>query len=192
MCYLPNPSQKIVGPSTLERTRGRPTTILSETGVSFCSTRRGDEDAATYSWSLVSADESVQGAASLNLDYGRDPRVLTIPAKNLGFAGSTYTFQLRSVFGDVQNTVNATGEASTQSLPALCNCRVLGPNQTYVAYSIIPVCLRGSSLLFASTTVANLSVPTIVKQVSARANLRRNAAAKLSGAKSFSLAKGGH
>lgn len=55
------------------------------------------------------ANGSTGGDSGLELQIGRDPRVLNIPPYLLGYAGSTYVFQLVSIFGGVQNTVNATG-----------------------------------------------------------------------------------
>lgn len=47
---------------------------------------------------------------SLVLEAGRDPRVLRVPSYALGFAGSSYVFQLSAVVDGMSNTVNATGE----------------------------------------------------------------------------------
>ena len=71
----------------------------------------GEEQSASYTWSLLSQNEVTSGeATSLVLETGRDPRVLTIPSYALGFAGSTYVFQLSAVVDGMSNTVNATGE----------------------------------------------------------------------------------
>lgn len=70
-----------------------------------------DEEIASYSWSLVSANESFTGSADVSPGGGRDPRNLVIPPYTLGYAGSFYQFQLKATFGsDLTSTVNATGE----------------------------------------------------------------------------------
>ena len=95
-----------MGSSYLERTRGASITIRSETGVSSCSTAESTENTASYSWSLVSATDSMGEM----IDESRDPRVLVIPRYALGFAGASYVFQLMADFGGVSNAANATGE----------------------------------------------------------------------------------
>ncbi|CAM9806997.1 unnamed protein product, partial [Ectocarpus fasciculatus] len=102
---------RIVGSSTLQRTRGNEIILRSETSLSSCSTSSADEALASYSWRLVSANESYEGAPEVEVEVDRDPRVLVIPSHTLGFAGSTYVFQLRTAFGnETITTANATVE----------------------------------------------------------------------------------
>ncbi|CAN0003126.1 unnamed protein product [Pylaiella littoralis] len=101
---------KVVGPSVLQRTRGSPITLRGETSLSSCSTLSVDDAFASFSWNLVSANESVAREAEVSAEIGRDPRVLVIAPYTLGFAGSTYQFQLESSFGGVSNTANVTVE----------------------------------------------------------------------------------
>ncbi|CAM9843656.1 unnamed protein product, partial [Ectocarpus sp. 4 AP-2014] len=102
---------QIVGSSALKRTRGNEIVLRSETRLSSCSTLTADEALASYSWRLVSANESYEGSPEVVVDVGRDPRVLVIPSYTLGYAGSTYLFQLRAAFGsETTNTANATVE----------------------------------------------------------------------------------
>ncbi|CAM9477526.1 unnamed protein product, partial [Ectocarpus sp. 8 AP-2014] len=75
-----------------------------------CSTLTAGDALASYSWRLVSANESYEGAPEVVVEVGRDPRVLLIPSHTLGFAGSTYLFQLRTAFGSETNIANATVE----------------------------------------------------------------------------------
>lgn len=102
-------SDKVVGPSYLERTRGTTITIRSETGVSSCSTTDSSQSSASYSWSLVSKTATAESVGGM-VDESRDPRVLVIPRHTLGFAGSSYVFQLAAEFGGVSNVANVTGE----------------------------------------------------------------------------------
>ena len=95
-----------MGPSSLERTRGSSITIRSETGVPSCSTAETTQNTASFSWSLVSATDSMGEM----IDGSRDPRVLVIPRYALGFAGDSYVFQLMADFGGVSNGANVTGE----------------------------------------------------------------------------------
>lgn len=99
-----------MGSSALQRTRGSAITLRSETTTSACSATSTDEALASYSWSITSANESFVGGPDITLGVGRDPRVLVIPPYALGYAGSSYQFQLRTTFGGIASTVNATGE----------------------------------------------------------------------------------
>ncbi|CAM9196214.1 unnamed protein product, partial [Ectocarpus sp. 8 AP-2014] len=102
---------RIVGSSALQRTRGNEIILRSETKLSSCSTVTTDEALALYSWRLVSANESYEGTPEVVVDVGRDPRVLVIPSHTLGYAGSTYLFQLTTAFGsETTNTANVTIE----------------------------------------------------------------------------------
>ncbi|CAM9632430.1 unnamed protein product [Ectocarpus sp. 6 AP-2014] len=102
---------RIVGSSALQRTRGNEIILRSETRLSSCSTLTTDEALASYSWRLVSANESYEGTPEVVVDVGRDPRVLVIPSYTLGYAGSTYLFQLTTAFGsETTNTANVTIE----------------------------------------------------------------------------------
>ncbi|CAM9387892.1 unnamed protein product, partial [Ectocarpus sp. 12 AP-2014] len=102
---------QIVGSSALQRTRGNEIVLRSETRLSSCSTLTTDEALASYSWRLLSANESYEGTPEVMVEVGRDPRVLVIPSHTLGYAGSTYLFQLRTAFGsETTNTANATVE----------------------------------------------------------------------------------
>lgn len=100
---------KIVGPSVLERTRGTAITIRSETSASSCSTADSTQTTASYSWSLVSSTEPLGEEDTLDGE-SRDPRVLVIPRYTLGFAGSSYVFQLAAEFGGVSNVANVAGK----------------------------------------------------------------------------------
>ncbi|CAM9204557.1 unnamed protein product [Laminaria digitata] len=110
-------SMKVVGPSALERTRGTSITIRSETGVSSCSTMDSGENTASYSWSLVSTT-ATEALGEETLDESRDPRVLVIPRHTLGFAGSSYVFQLAAEFGAVSNVANVTVEITSGAIVA--------------------------------------------------------------------------
>eukprot|EP00904_Undaria_pinnatifida_P010764 jgi/Undpi1/6818/HiC_scaffold_21.g09294.m1 len=99
-----NLMEQVVGPSSLERTRGSSITIRSETGVPSCSTAETTQNTASFSWSLVSATDSMGEM----IDGSRDPRVLVIPRYALGFAGDSYVFQLMADFGGVSNGANVT------------------------------------------------------------------------------------
>lgn len=104
-------TNKVVGSSTIRRTRGETIVLRSETALPSCATIGVDEELASYSWSLVSANESFAGAADVSTDVGRDPRTLAIPPYTLGYSGSFYHFQLRTAFGsDLTGAANATGE----------------------------------------------------------------------------------
>lgn len=104
---------KIVGPSTIRTTRGSPITLRGEAALSSCSALSVDDDTAIFSWSLVSANESVAGAAGApSMEVGRDPRVFFIAPHTLGYGGSSYQFQLKTSFGGISNTANVTGECS--------------------------------------------------------------------------------
>ncbi|CAM9627536.1 unnamed protein product, partial [Ectocarpus sp. 12 AP-2014] len=92
---------KIVGSSVLQRTRGNAITLRSETTTSTCSTTNTEEAIASYSWSMISANESFARGVDVPLGVGRDPRVLTIPSYALGYAGSSYQLQLRTSFGGI-------------------------------------------------------------------------------------------
>lgn len=71
-----------------------------------------DEGLASYSWSLLAANES-RAVDQIAVEAGRDPRVLTIPPYTLGVAGSSYIFQFRSAFGgETATTANTTGAFS--------------------------------------------------------------------------------
>jgi len=106
-------SQKVVGPSVLQIARGREIVLHSKTALSACSPLSADGALASYSWSLVSANESYAGAPEVSVEAGRDPRVLVLPPYTLGFAGSTYEFHLHTSFGDMSSSANATGSFST-------------------------------------------------------------------------------
>lgn len=102
--------RQVLGPATIQRTRGSIISFSSETKASSCSNAgNGEDTTASYTWGLVSAVGTIGGYSSLTLLPGRDPRVLTIPAYTLGLAGSTYTFQLKAALGGTHNVVNATG-----------------------------------------------------------------------------------
>lgn len=104
-------SGKVLGSSVLRRTRGSEITIRSETRLSSCSPLGADEALASYSWTLVAANESYPREHEVAVEDGRDPRVLVIPAHTLGYAGSSYLFQLRTTFGsELANAANATSE----------------------------------------------------------------------------------
>lgn len=107
---------QVVGSANLRRKRSQAILLGSETAASSCSTADADEETASYSWGLVSTNASAGGPSDIVLQSGRDPRVLALPSYTLGFAGSTYVFQLKAAFGGTSNTVNATGE----SMKALC------------------------------------------------------------------------
>lgn len=92
----------------LERTRGGTITVRSETSVSSCSTTDSTQSTASYAWSLVSTTATEPGGEMLS--ESRDPRVLVLPRHTLGFAGSSYVFQLKADFGGVWNAANVTGE----------------------------------------------------------------------------------
>lgn len=105
---------KVLGPSTIQRARGSQVILRTETSLSSCSTVMAGEAFASYSWSLLAANESRAGEQDVAVEVGRDPRVLVIPPYMLGFAGSSYLFQFRSAFrGETAATANATGEDST-------------------------------------------------------------------------------
>lgn len=97
----------------IRRTRGQEITLRSETSLSSCSTISAEEGLASYSWILVSANDSFPGAPEFAVEVGRDPRVLVIPSYRLGYAGSSYQFQLKTTFGDgeLAGTANATGKS---------------------------------------------------------------------------------
>lgn len=99
---------QVVGPSSLERTRGTTITLRSETSASSCSTADSTQTTASYSWSLVSSTQPLEQETFG--EESRDPRVLVIPRHTLGFAGSSYVFQLAVDFGGVSNAANVTGE----------------------------------------------------------------------------------
>ncbi len=102
-----------MGASVIQRTRGRQITLRSETSLPSCSTLDVDDEIASFSWSLIAANESRAAAREFTVEAGRDPRVLILSPFTLGFAGSSYTFQFRSSFGpDMSTTANATGELS--------------------------------------------------------------------------------
>ncbi|CAM9773342.1 unnamed protein product [Scytosiphon promiscuus] len=102
---------KVAGPSTVRRKRGETIVLRSETSLPSCSTIGVDEEVASYSWSLASANESLPGAAVVSAEGGRDPRTLVLPPHSLGYAGSFYHFHLRATFGsDLFGTANATVE----------------------------------------------------------------------------------
>ncbi|CAM9207243.1 unnamed protein product, partial [Ectocarpus fasciculatus] len=109
---------KIVGSSVVQRMRGSAITLRSETTTSSCSTTNTDEALASYSWGIASANESFAGGADVTLDVGRDPRLLVIPPYALGYAGSSYQFQLRTTFGGIASTVNATVEVVSGAVVA--------------------------------------------------------------------------
>ncbi|CAM9206860.1 unnamed protein product, partial [Ectocarpus fasciculatus] len=69
---------RIVGSSALQRTRGNEVILRSETSLSSCSTLTAGDALASYSWRLVSANESYEGAPEVVVEVGRDPRVLLI------------------------------------------------------------------------------------------------------------------
>lgn len=77
--------------------------------LSSCSNLSVDDTLASFSWSLVSANESLAGGAEVLAEVGRDPRVLVIAPHTLGFAGSSYQFQWKTSFGGVSNAANVTG-----------------------------------------------------------------------------------
>ncbi|CAM9572666.1 unnamed protein product [Scytosiphon promiscuus] len=102
---------KILGSSVIQRTRGEAITIRSETSLSSCSPIGVNEALASYSWSLVSANDSFVGSPAVTVEVGRDPRILVIPSHTLGYAGSSYRFLLKTAFGsELVGTVNATVE----------------------------------------------------------------------------------
>ncbi len=108
-----SPWAKVVGASVIQRTRGSQITLRSETSLSSCSTLGVDDEVASFSWSLIAANESRASAREFTVEAGRDPRVLAISPFTLGYAGSSYTFQFRSSFGpDMRTTANATSELS--------------------------------------------------------------------------------
>lgn len=103
---------QVLGSAVIRRTRGSLVTLRTETGLSSCSTLMADEALASYSWSLLEANETRFGEV-VTVEVGRDPRVLVIPPYTLGFAGSSYLFQFRSAIGgENATTANALGECS--------------------------------------------------------------------------------
>lgn len=118
-------SQKVVGSAYIKRTRGSEISVYSETKPSSCSNDTRDAAAtASYVWSLFSANDSTGGLSDFSLAPGRDPRVLTIPSDTLGFAGSTYVFQLNTALGDVHSSALVTGGCRTNltCLGCLARC----------------------------------------------------------------------
>ena len=104
-------SPKILGPSVLQWTRGSQLTVRSETSLSSCSTLSGGDALASYSWNLVAANESFPREHEVAVEVGRDPRVLVVPSHTLGYAGSSYVFQLATTYGsEAMNAASVTGE----------------------------------------------------------------------------------
>ena len=103
---------QVVGSAFLQRERASATTIYTETKPSSCATSAsGLEQHASYTWIVLTRNEiTSEGASSLVLETGRDPRVLSVPPYALGFAGSSYVFQLSADVDGITNTVNVTGE----------------------------------------------------------------------------------
>ena len=102
---------KVVGSSVLQRARGSQITIHSDTSLSSCSTLPADEALASYSWSLVEANEPYPRGEEVTVEVGRDPRVLVIPSYTLGYTGSSYVFQLTTTYGsETANAAIATSE----------------------------------------------------------------------------------
>lgn len=102
---------KVLGSSVIQRTRGRKIELRSETKLSSCSTLTADEALASYSWELVAANESYPREQEVPVGVSRDPRVLVIPSHTLGYAGSSYVFQLMTAYGsEAFNAANVTGK----------------------------------------------------------------------------------
>lgn len=104
-------TEQVVGSASLRRTRAQAIVFASETAASSCSTVDPNEETASYSWNLVSTNASAGSPTDVTLQSGRDPRVLVLPSHTLGYAGSTYVFQLKAAFGGTFNAANATGES---------------------------------------------------------------------------------
>eukprot|EP00903_Cladosiphon_okamuranus_P011441 g10779.t1 len=126
------PISKVLGSAVIQRTRGSQIILGTETVLSSCSALVADEALASYSWSLLAANESRAGE-QLTVEAGRDPRVLSIPPYTLGYAGSSYVFQFRSVVGDESaTTANATVEIVSGAIVATItggSRRTLGVSQ---------------------------------------------------------------
>lgn len=110
---------QIVGSSELQVSRGDDLYISCKVERSACASRGTDNDRALYSWSVREVTSSVPGFESPALVQGRDPRVVTVPALSLGFAGSTYLFRLNVTIGALETSADATGPQFHASLIAL-------------------------------------------------------------------------
>lgn len=61
----------------------------------------------------MSANASFAGTPEAAVEVGRDPRTLVIPSHTLGYAGSSYQFQLKTAFGnELAGVANVTCELS--------------------------------------------------------------------------------
>lgn len=150
----------------IQRTRGSQITLRTKTDISSCSALMVDEALASYSWSLLAANESRAGE-QVAIEVGRDPRVLSIPPYTLGLAGSSYLFQFRSAVGDeTATTANATGELSVVSVVS----RRWGPceyvvrkahNSTHIPEEVFPVCQLGEGLAPGEHLENSLSIGSI-------------------------------
>lgn len=111
-------SPKVVGSAYIKQSRGNEVNVYSETKSSSCSNDTNDAaTTASYVWSILSANDSTGGSSDISLVPGRDPRLLTIPSDTLGYAGSTYVFQLNAAFGNIRSSAFVTG-GCRPNLPA--------------------------------------------------------------------------
>lgn len=87
------------------------------------------------------------------MEVGRDPRVLAIPPHTLGYAGSSYLFQLRTTYGsETANAANATSEKSepaARMIPSNQPTVILAANWNLLvsfttAPTIVPFRIRGA------------------------------------------------
>lgn len=93
---------QIAGSAYRRHWRGLPLTLRTEVSQLY-----SEDDNATYTWTVVSESSVAEGFSPLILTSGRNPRVLTIPAYSLGYAGSVYVLKV-DLAGGMQNATSAT------------------------------------------------------------------------------------
>lgn len=100
MCHVA--ATQIAGSAYRRHWRGLPLTLRAEVSLPY-----SEDDNATYTWTAASESSVTADFPPLVLTSGRNPRVLTIPAYSLGYAGSVYVLRV-DLAGGTQSATSAT------------------------------------------------------------------------------------